>query len=828
MDHRTGNGLPMRRLVGMFVLLTAFPLALLTSFAVHATSDALSREVEERVRSNAAVGAVAIQKEMRGLAELVSSFANRPSLIAALENPGRYDLDEIRFHPQQLWESRPGIATAFMAQPDGHLVEVVPQPIAGLNWTVTSSVPKRDALRGVGNLRTTLISAAGILGVALVGGLVLLGVSLKDRRRTEAALRGSEERIRSIIDTASDALIGMDADGLITDWSPQAEAVFGWSRDEAIGRSVADTIVPERFRDAHVNGLRRFLVTGEGPVLGKRVELVALHHDGHEFPVELAVNALRLGDAPSFHAFVHDITERKQWETERDQFFSLSLDMLCVAGFDGYFKQLNPMWQTTLGFTVDELKARPFLDFVHPDDREGTRAEAGKLATGAKTIAFENRYQCKDGSYRWILWSAAASVERKLIYSVARDITERKRTEQALEDAREQAERAREEAERANSAKSEFLSRMSHELRTPLNAVLGFGQLLEMDGLDPEQMESVHQILKGGRHLLDLINEVLDISRIETGRLALSPEPVQLYETLSGAVELVQPLARERGIRIKTDELEEGDRYVLADRQRLRQVLLNLLSNAVKYNRQDGRVTVHTKEVGGDGVRISVIDEGTGIPLEKMDRLFTPFDRLGVEATGVEGTGLGLALSKLLVEAMGGRMDVQSAYGEGSTFSVQLPLSESPEVRYLRLGAEVSHPPSIPEGAHTILQIEDNPANLKLVERVLEGFPGVRVISAPQGRLGLELARQHDLDVILLDLNLPDISGFEILRILRADPATRDIPVIVISADATKEQVRRLLDAGARAYVTKPLEVAQFAKVVGEALEERGLDRAQQ
>jgi len=617
----------MRRLTGIFVLLTAVPLALLTGFALHATSEAYESQATDHPRVVAAATLV------RGLVE---------------------------------------------------------------------------------KLRTTLISAAGIVGVALVGGLVLLGLSLKDRRRAEEALRGSEERIRSIIDTASDALIGMDADGLITDWSPQAEATFGWSRDEAIGRSVAETIVPERFRDAHMRGLRQFLVTGEGPVLGKRVELVALHHDGHEFPVELAVNALRSGEAPSFHAFVHDITERK-------------------------------------------------------------------------------------------------------------------RTEQALGDAREQAERAREEAERANRAKSEFLSRMSHELRTPLNAVLGFGQLLEMDDLDPEQMESVHQILKGGRHLLELINEVLDIARIETGRLALSPEPVQLYETLSGAVELVQPLARERGIRIETDELEEeGDRYVLADRQRLRQVLLNLLSNAVKYNRQDGRVTVHTKEVGGDGVRISVIDEGTGIPLEKMDRLFTPFDRLGVEATGVEGTGLGLALSKLLVEAMGGRMDVQSAYGEGSTFSVQLPLSESPEVRYLRLGAEVSHPPSIPEGAHTILQIEDNPANLKLVERVLEGFPGVRVISAPQGRLGLELARQHDLDVILLDLNLPDISGFEILRILRADPATRDIPVIVISADATKEQVRRLLDAGARAYVTKPLEVAQFAKVVGEALEERGLDRAQQ
>jgi CheY-like chemotaxis protein/anti-sigma regulatory factor (Ser/Thr protein kinase) len=276
------------------------------------------------------------------------------------------------------------------------------------------------------------------------------------------------------------------------------------------------------------------------------------------------------------------------------------------------------------------------------------------------------------------------------------------------------------------------------------------------------------------------------------------------------------------------EDLDASDRYVVADRQRLRQVLLNLLSNAVKYNREHGGVAIRTEEVEGDGLRISVSDEGAGIAVEKMDRLFTPFDRLDAEATGVEGTGLGLALSKRLVEAMGGTMSFESVVGQGSTFSVVLPQAESPEARYERVRSEAGALPSIPAGAHTLLQIEDNPANLKLVERVLEALPDVSVISAPQGRLGVDLARQHEPDLILLDLNLPDLSGFEVLRILRADPATRDIPVIVISADATKEQITRLIDAGARAYVTKPLDVTLFVKVVGDALQERRLDSAQQ
>ncbi|HEV8419771.1 MAG TPA: PAS domain S-box protein [Actinomycetota bacterium] len=1244
----------MRRLIAVLVLLTALPLALLTGFALHVTSDALGREVKARVASTAAAGAVAIQNEMQGVRDLVESYA-QTSLAGAVADPARYDHDLIQRVLTEVQQASPGIATAFLASPEGHLIDIVPttpsiigkdfsfrdwyrgvsvsgrtyiseayesqatghprvvavatmifappdseapgkllailvagygldtiqrfvdtfsesqgvslaltdqrgvllaapmassgklvsqgrdpqvaaalrgksgtatvdtpsgsgllayQPVAGLGWTITASVPERSALRAVGNLRMTLLTAAALLGVVLVGGLVLLVLSLRDRRRAEEA----SSFLSSIVEFSDDAIIGTSLDGTMMSWNRGAERVYGYTAEEVVGRSISTLVPPDRQDE-----VARILESINQGGRIQNIETVWNRKDGTMVDVSLTVSPIlsRTGAVTGASTVARDITQRKRIEAERDQFFMLSIDMLCVAGFDGYFKQLNPVWEKTLGFTLDELKAQPFLNFVHPADRAATLAEAQKLAAGSDTASFENRYRCKDGTYRWMLWSATPSVERNVIYAVARDITGRKvaerrlavqyaiaevlagsdtvsgatqevlealcsglewdvgamwmadgegllrcvgishspkveipefealtlrRTfapgvglpgrvwasvepawipdvvsdsnfprastaskeglhgafavpilmgdqflgvmeffsheirepdadllqmmeaigsqigqfiererakealrrneetlravfaaspdifmtlgpvgeigppspavhkilgyspeeyagmdrlelvhpddrgraaeafqaaiqgdrsleirfrvrhadghwvmleargqamlddegkprgvimvsrdvtervalEEALQRAKEEAERAQQVAEQANRAKSEFLSRMSHELRTPLNAVLGFGQLLEMDGLDPDQLESVHQILKGGRHLLDLINEVLDIARIETGRIALSPEPVQVKEALSSAVELVRPIARERGIRIETEEREISDQFVMADRQRLRQVLLNLLSNAVKYNREGGGVTIRAAEVRDVRLRISVSDEGPGIALEKMDRLFTPFDRLGAESTGVEGTGLGLALSKRLAEAMGGNISVESVVGRGTTFSVELPLTESPEARYERGRSEPGSMPSMPAGIHTLLQIEDNPANLKLVERVLENMPDVNLISAPQGRLGVDLARQHQPHAILLDLNLPDLSGFEVLRILRADPATRDIPVIVISADATRDQIKRLLDAGARAYVTKPLDVAQFVQVVGDALLERGLDRAQQ
>jgi PAS domain S-box-containing protein len=288
------------------------------------------------------------------------------------------------------------------------------------------------------------------------------------------------------------------------------------------------------------------------------------------------------------------------------RFFDLSLDMLCTAGFDGYFKELNPAWERVIGFSLQELRAQPYVDLVHPDDRAATLAEAEKLARGAETIAFENRYRCKDGSYRWLLWSASVSTADELIFAVAKDITERKHSESERASASDRA-------IEASRLKSEFLSRMSHELRTPLNAILGFAQLLELDDLTDDHRESVEQILRGGRHLLALINEVLDISRIETGRLALSTEAVSVTDVIQETLQLIRPLAEARDIAVVTPPGTCAFN-VMADHQRLKQVLLNLASNAIKYNRPGGTVTFSCHVTSEGRVRIGVT---TGSPLAR-------------------------------------------------------------------------------------------------------------------------------------------------------------------------------------------------------------------
>jgi len=392
--------------------------------------------------------------------------------------------------------------------------------------------------------------------------------------------------------------------------------------------------------------------------------------------------------------------------------------------------------------------------------------------------------------------------------------------EQRVEERTRELSAATAEADHANRAKSEFLSRMSHELRTPLNAILGFAQLLEMGTLSTRQSESVEHILRAGRHLLGLINEVLDISRIEAGRLQLSLEPVPVRETLAQAVQLVQPAATALAVSVRADAIDEG-LHVLADRQRLQQVFLNLLSNAIKYNRPRGTVRVTCAPKGDDRLRISVTDTGEGIAADKLPRLFTPFDRLGAEAGGVEGTGLGLALSKSLVEAMGGTLQVESEPGAGSTFSAELVVVPGPAAvsDVTSLDADRRTDGTPPAARRTILYIEDNLSNLRLVETILSRRPGLTVLSAMQGRVGVDLARSHRPDLILLDRHLPDIAGEEVVRLLQADAGTRQIPVVILSADAIPGGIRRFLDSGVRAYLTKPLDVRHLLAVIDEALQ---------
>jgi signal transduction histidine kinase/ActR/RegA family two-component response regulator len=387
-----------------------------------------------------------------------------------------------------------------------------------------------------------------------------------------------------------------------------------------------------------------------------------------------------------------------------------------------------------------------------------------------------------------------------------------------LEHALGQQRDAQQMAEDANRAKSEFLSRMSHELRTPLNAVLGFGQLLETDDLTDSQRDAVDHVLKGGRHLLDLINEVLDISRIEAGELSLSPEPVLAAELVGEAVDLMRPLADQRGIQLVVDSSGVCDCYVFADRQRAKQVMLNLLSNAIKYNRPRGSVAVSCEQPDATRLRISVADTGTGIPAERLGQLFIPFERLGAEHTREEGTGIGLALSKRLAEAMGGTLSAASTLGQGSTFTVELPRVEGPVERYERLNSGTQPAAEPTARRQVVLHIEDNLSNLTLVERVLAQRPGIEVVAAMHGRLGLELAREHHPLLVLLDLHLPDMGGEQVLQRLRDDPTTAFIPVVIVSADATPGQIQRLLSAGAAGYLTKPIDVRELLRLVDDAV----------
>jgi CheY-like chemotaxis protein len=376
-------------------------------------------------------------------------------------------------------------------------------------------------------------------------------------------------------------------------------------------------------------------------------------------------------------------------------------------------------------------------------------------------------------------------------------------------------EAARDEADRANRAKSEFLSRMSHELRTPLNAILGFAQLLEMGAPTPRQAGHVEQILKGGRHLLSLINEVLDLARIESGQVPLTPEPIRVRPLLAEVLDLIRPLAQNRSIRLDPGPADGPDLYVLADRQRLKQVLLNLFSNAVKYNREQGSVTCAVTEAPERRVRIEVRDTGPGIAPELCRRLFSPFERLTAAATDVEGTGLGLAVSKRLTEAMGGTIGCASVVGEGATFRVELPRGRAPQAKHDEGHDETTRVRSSAEArGRTVVYIEDNPDNLALVQGILAHRPHVTLLSAATGANGLDLARHRMPDLILLDGHLPDQKGDEVMRQIRADAVLGETPVIVVSADATLRQIERLRNAGASEYLTKPIDVSALLSLL--------------
>jgi len=596
---------------------------------------------------------------------------------------------------------------------------------------------------------------------------------------------------------------------------------LGWlgrSRDEVIGRPFTDFITG----DGHALFAEEFpAFVKAGEVRDLRYDLVRT--DGSTMPVTLSATAVRDEEGRFVHSrsVVEDITERQQserWAAELFDSFTAPVSIYesvrDAAGVVADFRRVyaNPR--------LAEILGRPLSDVVGTLLRRTTLPEHLDVAFAAFVRVLETGseetlpdIELNDpATGRPIVLAVRVSRVGDRIAQVSRDVTVERTAEREIS-------AAQAAAEQANRAKTEFLSRMSHELRTPLNAILGFAQLLGLDKLDKRQRESVNQILSGGRHLLDLINEVLDISRIEAGQLSISTEPVSLREAVHDVLDLIAPLAKEAGVKLKPAGLPQ-QAYVYADRGRLRQVLLNLLSNAVKYNRRGGSVVLTAELVAGaDGtehLRVRVADEGPGIDAAMVERVFAPFDRLGAERTGVEGTGLGLALSKALIEAMGGAIGVDSERGHGATFWFSLPIASPAAVAEPAEDADrVDAAPEAPGGPRrTLLYIEDNPSNLRLVERAIERRPGVRLIAAMLGNLGLDLAREHHPDLVLLDLHLPDLSGEELLARLRAEPETAGIPVVVLSAEATTKIRERLVALGANDYLAKPIDLAELYRLV--------------
>jgi PAS domain S-box-containing protein len=465
------------------------------------------------------------------------------------------------------------------------------------------------------------------------------------------------------------------------------------------------------------------------------------------------------------------------------------------------------------GWHRPEPPGRPgaFLQLISPDDRRRVGAAMQAAFVEGESIELEYRVAESRGG-RLIHVQASNRTEadgRRRLIGTSQDMTERFRQV---------------EAERANRAKDEFISRMSHELRTPLNAVLGFGQLMSMSDLDERQHGNVEHILSAGRHLLDLINEILDISRIESGDMRLSLEPVALQIVLVDAADLVTPEAHEHAITVAVEQ--ESDLWVRADVQRVRQVLLNLLSNAVKYNVDGGRVWVRAYRTDAGRVRIEVQDDGPGIAPDMIERLFSPFERLGAEHTAVEGTGLGLAVSRGMIEAMGGRISVRSVVGEGSTFVVELAasapaaLSDVAKIRSVPAQRALVRQKEAAPPMFRVLCVEDNPTNVELIEQILSARPWVELLTAGGAERGLELARVEQPDLVLLDLDLPDIRGEVVLTELQDDPATERIPVVILSAATlAKNEAERLLAIGARSYITKPPGVTALLEAVDDIAE---------
>ena len=682
-------------------------------------------------------------------------------------------------------------------------------------------------------------------------GYLLIGTDNTARKQAEEALLKAGALQSAIFNSANFSSIATDAKGVIQIFNVGAERMLGYTAADVMNKITPADISDPQEVIARAKALSVELGTTITPGFEALVfkasrgiediyELTYIRRDGSRFPAVVSVTALRdAQDAIIGYLLIGtDNTARKQVEEERmkldqrlrdQQFYTRSLiesniDAIMTTDPQGIITDVNKQMEALTGCTRDELIGAPFKNYF--TDPERAVAAIRQVLTEGKVTNYELTARARDGKETVVSYNATTFYDRdrKLqgVFAAARDVTERKRLDQVLQEKNVELQSAKVVAEKANLSKSDFLSSMSHELRSPLNAILGFAQLMESDSPPPTpgQKESIGQILQAGWHLLKLINEILDLAKIESGKLSLSPESVSLAEVLVECRGMIEGQAQKRGIQMTFPRFDIPC-FVHADRTRLKQILINLLSNAIKYNREQGTVDVQYAVSAPGRIRISIRDTGAGLPQEKLAQLFQPFNRLGQEAGGEEGTGIGLVVAKKLTELMGGVIGVESTVGEGSVFWFELMSAAK-----LQLDVAINEPKALAQSevrsnarVRTVLYVEDNPANMKLVEQIIARRPDLRLLSAITGTLGIDLAHANQPDVILMDINLPDISGIDALRLLRKDPATEHIPLVAISANAMPHDIEKGLQAGFFRYLTKPIKVDEFMDALNSALE---------